>query len=172
MPCFSHAARSFEHPEEEGEDPLTAFITHAALEAGEGPAGAGEDSVQLMKLQSAKGLEFPVVFLVGMEQGLFPHIRASEEGGLEEERRLCYVGMTRAMKQLYLSYAEVRRLHGSEQVAGPSQFLREIPPETLVETRPRAAVLRPAYGGARDFRLPTSPFRKPAPILRRSSTRG
>ncbi|MEK6806257.1 MAG: DNA helicase II [Pseudomonadota bacterium] len=140
-----NAARSFEEPDEEGITPLMAFLTHAALEAGGEQAGAGEDAVQLMTLHSAKGLEFPVVFLVGMEQGLFPHQRAVDEGGLEEERRLCYVGMTRAMQRLFLSHAEIRRLHGSENVAMPSQFLREIPADLVVETRPRAAVLRPAF---------------------------
>jgi len=141
-----NAARSFERPpEDEGIDPLDSFLAHAALESGERQAGAGEDCVQLMTLHSAKGLEFPVVFLVGMENGLFPHQRAVQEGTLEEERRLCYVGITRARKQLYLSYAEVRRVHGVEQIGAPSMFIREIPPETIVETRPRAGILRPAY---------------------------
>ena len=126
-------------------DPLTAFITHASLEAGEGQAGAGEDSVQLMTLHAAKGLEFPVVFLVGVENGLFPHMRSIEEGNLEEERRLCYVGITRAREQLFISYAEVRRIHGVEQIGSPSQFLKEIPPECIVETRPRVQVTRPAF---------------------------
>jgi DNA helicase-2/ATP-dependent DNA helicase PcrA len=125
--------------------PIDAFLTHAALEAGERQAGEGEDCVQLMTLHSAKGLEFPNVFLVGLEQGLFPHMRAVEEGSMEEERRLCYVGMTRARQHLFLSHAEIRRTHGTEQVASPSQFLREIPPECVVETRPRAHLLRPAY---------------------------
>jgi len=140
-----NAAKSFEHPEEEGVAPLDAFLTHAALEAGERQAGEGEDCVQLMTLHSAKGLEFPIVFLVGMEQGLFPHMRAVEEGSMEEERRLCYVGMTRAQQRLFLSHAEIRRVHGSEQIASPSQFLREIPAACIVETRPRAAILRPSY---------------------------
>jgi DNA helicase-2/ATP-dependent DNA helicase PcrA len=126
-------------------DPLTAFITHASLESGEGQAGAGEDSVQLMTLHAAKGLEFPVVFLVGVENGLFPHMRSIEEGNLEEERRLCYVGITRAREQLFISYAEVRRIHGVEQIGSPSQFLKEIPPECIVETRPRVQVTRPAF---------------------------
>jgi DNA helicase II / ATP-dependent DNA helicase PcrA len=140
-----NAARGFEHPEEEGVSPVSAFLTHAALEAGERQAGEGEDCVQMMTLHSAKGLEFPVVFLVGLEQGLFPHLRAVEEGSMEEERRLCYVGMTRAKEHLFLSHAEIRRVHGSEQIAPPSQFLREIPPETIVETRPRVAVQRPVF---------------------------
>src|SRR5579885_953049 len=132
-----NAARGFEHPaDDEALDPLNRFLAHAALEAGEQQAGAGEDGVQLMTLHAAKGLEFPVVFLVGMENGLFPHQRAVEEGHLEEERRLCYVGITRAQRQLYLSYAEVRRLHGAEQIGSPSVFLKEIPAECLVELRP------------------------------------
>jgi DNA helicase II / ATP-dependent DNA helicase PcrA len=139
------AARGFEQPEEEGVKPLDAFLTHAALEAGERQAGAGEDCVQLMTLHMAKGLEFPVVFLVGLEQGLFPHMRAVEDGSVEEERRLCYVGMTRAREHLFLSHAEIRRIHGTEQIAAPSQFLREIPAECVVETRPRAAIVRPAF---------------------------
>ncbi len=126
-------------------DPLSEFLTHAALEAGEQQAGPGEDCVQLMTLHSAKGLEFPVVFMVGMENGLFPHARSADEGQLEEERRLCYVGITRARKQLYMSYAEMRRLHGVEQINAPSMFLREIPPDCINETRPRAQLLRPAF---------------------------
>ncbi|MDP9141488.1 MAG: UvrD-helicase domain-containing protein [Pseudomonadota bacterium] len=149
------AARYFElsplETPQEGEpplDPLTSFLTHAALEAGESQAGPGEDCVQLMTLHAAKGLEFPVVFMVGMENGLFPHARSTEEGNLEEERRLCYVGITRARKQLYMSYAELRRLHGVEQINGPSQFLREISPECVVETRPRARLVRPAFASS------------------------
>ena len=138
-----NAAKSFEYPDDEALDPLSEFLTHAALEAGERQAGEGEDCVQMMTLHSAKGLEFPIVFLVGLEQGLFPHGRAMEEGSIEEERRLCYVGMTRAMQRLYLSHAEIRRLHGSEQVCTPSQFLKEIPSECLVEVRPRVGVRRP-----------------------------
>ncbi|WP_028081250.1 DNA helicase II [Solimonas soli] len=148
------ATRSFEprvtnEPPDENEspraDPLTEFLTHAALEAGEAQAGPGEDCVQLMTLHAAKGLEFPVVFMVGMENGLFPHARSAGEGNLEEERRLCYVGITRARKQLYMSYAEMRRMHGVEQNNAPSMFLREIPPEVIVETRPRASLTRPAF---------------------------
>jgi DNA helicase II / ATP-dependent DNA helicase PcrA len=140
-----NAARGFEHPEEEGVSPISAMLTHAALEAGERQAGAGEDCVQLMTLHSAKGLEFPVVYLVGLEQGLFPHMRAVEDGSIEEERRLCYVGMTRARERLFLSHAEIRRMHGTEQIASPSQFLREVPAECVVETRPRARLQRPVF---------------------------
>ena len=141
-----NATRSFERPgEDDNMSPLDAFLAHAALEAGEAQAGAGEDCVQLMTLHAAKGLEFPVVFMVGVENGLFPHQRAVEEGNLEEERRLCYVGITRARRQLYMSYAEVRRLHGVEQIGAPSMFIKEIPAECVVEMRPRAGLLRPAY---------------------------
>lgn len=130
------AARQFEHDEEEELSPLMAFLSHAALEAGEGQAEDWEDCVQLMSLHSAKGLEFALVFLTGMEEGLFPHQRSLQEPGrLEEERRLCYVGMTRAMEQLYISYAEVRRWHGRETYASPSRFLGEIPETVLEEVR-------------------------------------
>ena len=158
-----NAARGFENAAETEEadmDPLTAFLSHASLEAGERQGGEGEDCVQLMSLHSAKGLEFPVVFLVGLEQGLFPHGRAIEEGGIEEERRLCYVGMTRAREKLFLSHAEMRRMHGSEQPCQPSRFLREIDPSCVVELRPRANLRRPAWG-----RSPaTAPARRRAPV--------
>ncbi len=141
-----NAARSFDWEAEETEQlsPLAAFLAHAALEAGEGQADAWEDCVQLMTLHSAKGLEFPVVFLCGLEEGLFPHQRSVEDPArLEEERRLCYVGLTRARQYLYLSYAESRRLHGSDSYPLPSRFLREIPAELMQDVRPRASVTRP-----------------------------
>jgi DNA helicase-2/ATP-dependent DNA helicase PcrA len=142
-----NAARGFEPPEMEEElPPLAAFLAHAALEAGEGQAEAWEDCVQLMTLHSAKGLEFQLVFLSGLEEGLFPHQRSADETGrMEEERRLCYVGMTRARRQLYITYAESRRLHGSDTYPLPSRFLREIPAELTREVRPRASVTRPVY---------------------------
>lgn len=127
-----NAGRTFEQDDwEESEvDKMTAFISHASLEAGEGQANEGEDSVQLMTLHSAKGLEFKQVFMAGLEEGLFPHSRSSEESGqLEEERRLCYVGMTRAMEKLVITHAEKRRLYGEETYARPSRFLTEIPDE-------------------------------------------
>ena len=131
------AARDFTPDPDAPEIPLlSAFLSHAALEAGEGQAAADEDSVQLMTLHSAKGLEFPKVFLVGLEEGLFPHQRSSEDlARIEEERRLCYVGMTRAMQQLTLSYAESRRLHGADYYPQPSRFLREIPSEFIAAVR-------------------------------------
>ena len=134
------AARNYERSEDDEEmTPLSAFLSHAALEAGEGQADAWEDCVQLMTLHSAKGLEFPLVFLCGMEEGLFPHQRSIEEPGrLEEERRLCYVGMTRAEQQLTISYAEQRRIYGSDMFPTPSRFVREIPSEVIEEVRPTA----------------------------------
>jgi len=128
--------------------PLEAFLSHAVLESGEGQAEAWEDCVQMMTLHSAKGLEFPVVFLCGMEDGLFPHQRSlTDLDGLEEERRLCYVGMTRAMQQLYLTYAEQRRLHGMDTYGQPSRFVREVPEELIEEVRPRVQVSRPLNAG-------------------------
>jgi len=128
----------------EGVSVLTAFLDHAALEAGEGQAGEHEDAVQMMTLHSAKGLEFPVVFIAGMEEGLFPHqMSADEPGRMEEERRLCYVGITRAMRELYLTWAESRRLYGNETYNAPSRFLREIPPALVEEVRARGNFSRP-----------------------------
>ncbi|VAW57844.1 ATP-dependent DNA helicase UvrD/PcrA [hydrothermal vent metagenome] len=133
------AAKSFdiEHEETEQMNPLTAFLTHAALEAGEGQADAWDDCVQLMTLHSSKGLEFPLVFICGLEEGLFPHQRSSEdEERLQEERRLCYVGITRAREQLVLCYAEQRRLYGKETWPVPSSFIKEIPAQYVDEIRP------------------------------------
>ncbi|MBN0985758.1 DNA helicase II [Amphritea pacifica] len=128
----------------ENSTPLTAFLDDAALDAGEAQAEEHQDSVQLMTLHSAKGLEFPLVFLAGMEEGLFPHKMSIEEGGrLEEERRLCYVGITRAMQKLFITYAESRRLHGNETFNRPSRFIREIPDSCLEEVRLNASVSRP-----------------------------
>jgi DNA helicase-2/ATP-dependent DNA helicase PcrA len=141
------AARGFA-PEGSELPPLEAFLAHAALESGEGQADEWEDCVQMMTLHMAKGLEFPVVFLAGMEEGLFPHQRSTIDlDGLEEERRLCYVGMTRAMRTLYLSYAEQRRLHGIDSYGQVSRFVREIPEELVEEVRPRVQVSRPLAVG-------------------------
>jgi DNA helicase II / ATP-dependent DNA helicase PcrA len=139
------AARGFTPEGGEGElPPLEAFLAHAVLESGEGQADAWEDCVQMMTLHTAKGLEFPMVFLSGMEDGLFPHQRSLNDiDGLEEERRLCYVGMTRAMKQLFLTYAEQRRLHGVDSYAMASRFIKEVPEEFIEEIRPRIQVARP-----------------------------
>jgi len=123
---------------------LDMFLAHATLESGELQGDDFDDCVQLMTLHSAKGLEFKQVFLVGMEEGLFPSQQSVDDvGRLEEERRLCYVGITRAMKQLYLTYAESRRLYGRESYPRPSRFLREIPAEHIQEVRMRATVTRP-----------------------------
>ncbi|WP_183133735.1 3'-5' exonuclease, partial [Pseudomonas syringae group genomosp. 3] len=146
------AARAFENHESDEElTPLAAFLGHASLEAGDTQAQEHEDSIQLMTLHSAKGLEFPHVFLVGMEEGLFPHKMSLEEPGrLEEERRLAYVGITRAMKQLVMTYAETRRLYGSETYNKVSRFVREIPPALIQEVRLSNSVSRP-FGGTPKF---------------------
>ena len=141
------AARQFAPLDDDDEEggPLETFLAHAALEAGETQASASEDSVQLMTLHSAKGLEFPLVFLVGLEEGLFPSMQSLEDANrLEEERRLCYVGMTRAMEKLYMTYAECRRLYGRETYPRESRFLREIPSEHLEEIRETCRITRPA----------------------------
>ncbi len=147
-----NVASRFERTQEDidaGLDELSAFLSHAALEAGEGQGEAWDDCVQLMTLHSAKGLEFPLVFLVGLEEGLFPSQRSTEdEGRLEEERRLAYVGITRARERLVITYAESRRMHGTEMLARPSRFLAEIPAALVDEVRPRVQVSRPLYGGA------------------------
>ncbi len=112
---------------------LSTFLDQAALDAGESQAPESDDAVQMMTLHSAKGLEFPLVFMVGMEEGLFPHKMSMDSiNGVEEERRLCYVGITRAMQKLYLSSAESRRLHGDVNICRPSRFIRELP-GTLIE---------------------------------------
>lgn len=140
------AARAYQADDDDTMDEITQFLAYASLEAGEAQAGEWDDSVQLMTLHSAKGLEFPLVFMVGLEEGLFPHQRSIEDdNGLEEERRLAYVGMTRAMEKLYMSHAEVRRIHGQENLAAPSRFLREVPGDYLRETRPQAGISQPVF---------------------------
>jgi len=136
-----NAAKEFRYQEDDGDElpVLVAFLTHTSLEAGEMQAALHEQSVHMMTLHAAKGLEFPVVFLVGMEEGLFPGKQSMEEPGrLEEERRLCYVGMTRAMEKLVLSYAEIRRQYGREEYHRPSRFLSELPEKLLDEVRSKA----------------------------------
>ena len=146
------AARGFE-PEDDSMPPLVAFLSHAVLESGEGQAEEWEDCVQMMTLHSAKGLEFPVVFLCGLEDGLFPHQRSvTDVHGLEEERRLCYVGATRAMRQLYLTYAEQRRMHGVDSYGAPSRFIAEMPPELIEEVRPRGPGVAPELRAGQPFR--------------------
>jgi len=137
------AATTFTEEErvsESGEavDPLTAFLTHAALEAGEHQAGEGQEALQMMTVHSAKGLEFDAVFMTGLEEGLFPHEQsAMERDGLEEERRLAYVAITRARHRLYLSHAQTRMLHGQTRYNIPSRFLEEIPQPLLKWLTPR-----------------------------------
>ncbi|MEW5249638.1 DNA helicase II [Microbulbifer sp. 2201CG32-9] len=125
---------------------LDQFLDSAALDAGEGQADEFEDAVQLMTLHSAKGLEFPLVFMAGVEENLFPHkMSAQEPGRMEEERRLCYVGITRAMQKLYITYAENRRLFGSENHNSPSRFIGEIPPDLVCEVRLKTEISRPLF---------------------------
>jgi DNA helicase-2/ATP-dependent DNA helicase PcrA len=142
------AARGFS-PDSEAESelsPLESFLAHAVLESGEGQADPYADCVQMMTLHSAKGLEFPVVFLAGLEDGLFPSQRSTADlASLEEERRLAYVGTTRAMRQLYITYAEQRRLYGVDTYSQPSRFIGELPADLLEEIRPRLQVSRPVF---------------------------
>ncbi|MBS0350213.1 MAG: DNA helicase II [Proteobacteria bacterium] len=139
------ATRQFKLSDElENTTLLDAFLSHVTLETGEGQMPANSDCVHLMTLHSAKGLEFPIVFMVGMEEELFPHKMSMEEGhGLEEERRLCYVGMTRAMHKLYFSYAETRYIHGMEKFNVPSRFIGEVPTHLVQAVRPAVQIGRP-----------------------------
>lgn len=146
------AARGVIRDDDSDLPPLAEFLSYAVLESGEVQAEAYEDGVQLMTLHSAKGLEFPLVFLCGLEDGLFPHQRSiSDADGLEEERRLCYVGLTRAREQIFLTYAEQRRLHGIDNFGTPSRFIREIPQDLLEEVRPALSVSRPVYRSSNLF---------------------
>jgi DNA helicase-2/ATP-dependent DNA helicase PcrA len=151
-----NACAEFEASLDQDSPSLAAFLDHAALEAGETQADADEDSVQMMTLHSAKGLEFPIVFMAGVEEGLFPSMQSVDDPGrMEEERRLAYVGITRAMKKLYLTYAESRRIYGTEALHAPSRFIREIPLHLLQEVRAAARITRPmsssdnSYSGGR-----------------------
>lgn len=138
------ASQNFDSPLLEEMSPLSAFLSQAALEAGEYQAEEHSDAVQLMTLHTAKGLEFPLVFVCGLEEGLFPSQQSGDDPiRLEEERRLCYVGMTRAMQKLYLCHAQSRRLYGQEQYPKPSRFLRELPAECVEEIRLTTQVSRP-----------------------------
>jgi DNA helicase-2/ATP-dependent DNA helicase PcrA len=141
------ATRQFVQPQDEEEENLSeldAFLSHAALEAGDNQGDKWEDCVQLMTLHSAKGLEFPVVFMVGMEEGLFPGQKSSDDPvRLAEERRLCYVGMTRARQTLYLLYTEQRFLYGQEMMQRPSRFLSELPTDCIEEVRARSNRITP-----------------------------
>ena len=137
------AARDFQKPDEAEEmSDLIAFLTHASLEAGEGQASPHQQCVDLMTLHSSKGLEFDRVFIVGMEEGLFPSGASGEEGRIEEERRLAYVGITRARKKLTLCYAEQRRVYSQEEKRIVSRFINELPEENIQEIRLRGTVTR------------------------------
>jgi DNA helicase-2/ATP-dependent DNA helicase PcrA len=126
--------------------PLAAFLSHASLEAGDNQAQAGQDAVQLMTVHSAKGLEFTSVFITGLEEGLFPHENSvNEQNGLEEERRLMYVAITRAKERLYLSHTQSRMLHGQVRYNMPSRFLEELPSDSLKWLTPKARDAR--WGG-------------------------
>ena len=157
--AFTEEERAVESGEET--DPLTAFLTHAALEAGEHQAGEGQDALQMMTVHSAKGLEFEAVFLTGLEEGLFPHEQSViERDGLEEERRLAYVAITRARKRLYLSFAQTRMLHGQTRYNLPSRFLDEIPEGLMKWLTPRFAGQRARQALAAVSRDWTAPKRK------------
>ena len=146
-----------ETEEQEYSSPMMAFLDQAVLDAGEAQADEYQDAIQLMTLHSAKGLEFPLVFLTGVEENLFPSRMSFEEPGrLEEERRLCYVGITRAMEKLYITYAESRRLHGSESFNSPSRFINEIPSDCLEEVRLRSQVSRPVSTQRPNFARPNN----------------
>ena len=122
--------------------------------------GENGHAITLMTLHSAKGLEFPLVFLCGLEDGLFPHQRSlTDADSLEEERRLCYVGLPRAQQQIYLTYAEQRRLYGKDNYGTPSRFIQEIPEELLEEVRPSLSVSRPIYKPLRSQKLDSSAMR-------------
>lgn len=152
-----NATSQFSVPEDDLMPPLAAFLSHVALETGEEQADAYTDCVSLMTLHAAKGLEFPFVILCGMEEELFPHrMSLDEPSGLEEERRLCYVGMTRAREKLLLTYAESRYLHGLEKSTQPSRFIYEIPTELVDTVRPTPSMMRSTPSIAKpSFKTPT-----------------
>ncbi|MEW9797935.1 DNA helicase II [Alteromonas sp. CYL-A6] len=141
------ACKQFIVPEEADEmTPLAAFLAHASLEAGETQADSDQDAVQMMTIHTAKGLEFPLVIMAGVEEGMFPNPMTNDEPGrMEEERRLCYVGMTRAMEKLIMTYAESRRVYGQDKYHTASRFIREIPSEYVEEVRLNATVSRPVH---------------------------
>jgi DNA helicase-2/ATP-dependent DNA helicase PcrA len=132
--------------------PLAAFLTHAALEAGDNQAQEGQDAIQLMTVHASKGLEFDVVFITGLEEGLFPHENSMNDfDGLEEERRLMYVAITRARKRLYLSHSQTRMLHGQTRYNLRSRFFDELPEDTLKWITPKQAGFSQGYGSAAGF---------------------
>jgi len=132
--------------------PLAAFLTHAALEAGDNQAQEGQDAIQLMTVHASKGLEFDVVFITGLEEGLFPHENSMNDfDGLEEERRLMYVAITRARKRLYLSHSQTRMLHGQTRYNLRSRFFDELPEDTLKWITPKQAGFSQGYGAGAGF---------------------
>ena len=141
------ACKQFEMPDDvDNMSMLDGFLAHASLEAGESQADSHQDAVQLMTIHTAKGLEFPMVFLAGVEEGMFPSQQSYEEPGrLEEERRLCYVGMTRAMRKLFISYAETRRVYGQDKYHTASRFIKEMPGDCIEEIRLRNEIKRPVH---------------------------
>ena len=155
-----NAAKQFRYEQDEEQDLplLTAFLAYASLESPEKELDENDSYVHMMTLHSAKGLEFPVVFMVGLEEGIFPGKQSiSDFKRIEEERRLCYVGMTRAMEKLLISYAKVRRQYGREEYHMPSRFLNELPKDLLEEIRPNARfeapISRPSLANDSGFRL-------------------
>jgi DNA helicase-2/ATP-dependent DNA helicase PcrA len=129
--------------------PLNAFLTHAALESGDNQAQAGQDAIQLMTVHASKGLEFDCVFIGGMEEGLFPHENSmSDIGGLEEERRLMYVAITRARKRLYLSHSQTRMLHGQTRYNLKSRFFDELPESALKWISPKTSSFGSGFNSA------------------------
>ncbi|KKW66803.1 DNA helicase [Lampropedia cohaerens] len=150
QPAALDANQSLFYDADTGETltPLAAFLTHAALEAGDNQAQAGQDAIQLMTVHASKGLEFDAVFIMGMEEGLFPHYNSlADQDGLEEERRLMYVAITRARKRLYLSLAMERMLNGQTQYNLPSRFLDELPEESVRWLTPRRNKLTASAAG-------------------------
>ena len=173
------AAKDFEPDsfDELDESSLKMFIDHAALDAGETQASEHELAIQLMTLHSAKGLEFPLVFITGFEEGLFPHKLSIEDPNqLQEERRLCYVGMTRSMEKLFVTHAEMRNLYGSESFNPASRFLREIPDELTVEVRTGGNVSRSSnskFKGSRiNGEVPETEFKLGQRVLHESFGEG
>jgi DNA helicase-2/ATP-dependent DNA helicase PcrA len=152
--------------------PLAGFLSHASLEAGDNQAQAGQDAVQLMTVHAAKGLEFDAVFITGLEEGLFPHENSMlHAGGIEEERRLMYVALTRARQRLYLTLAQSRMLHGQTRYGMRSRFLDEIPAEHLKWLSPKAggnvshefgrSGLGPAHGAGAIGHAPADAYGRP-----------
>jgi ATP-dependent DNA helicase UvrD/PcrA len=168
-----NAAEGFEPENDDGLSPLGSFLAHATLESGETQAATGLDSVQLMTLHAAKGLEFPTVFVVGLEEGLFPSEHSALDADrLPEERRLCYVGLTRAMQRLYLTHAESRRIFGRTSYRDPSRFLAELPADAVEDVRPRISVSRPLYASERIALAAPAPGDAPRRRSRAQQVRG